>query len=239
MKREEGQAPTGRGLRFSVIIPTLNEVERVGEQVGRVLALAPEAEVIVADGGSDDGTVALASAAGATVVQAARGRGTQLNDGAAQATGDILLFLHADTRLPTGAFALLRGRFGAENVQIGTFRLAFDREHWLFAVYTFFSRFDSVFTTFGDQCIVVRRSFFEALGRFPEWPLFEDVALLQKARRRTRVHSFPAAVVTSARRFEQEGIVRQSLRNGWYVVRYLLGASPSELAARYEKDGRA
>ena len=225
-------------LRFTVVIPTLNEEGIIGEQVGRVQALEPGVEVIVADGGSEDATGSRAAAAGASVVQGARGRGSQLNAGAAQATGDVLLFLHADTRLPAGTFALLRGRFAGEGIQIGTFRLAFDRKHWLLAVYTFFSRFDSVFTTFGDQCIVVRRSFFEALGGFPEWPLFEDVALLQKARRRTRVHSFPAAVVTSARRFEQEGIVRQSLRNGWYVLQYLWGASPWELAAKYEKEGR-
>jgi len=223
------------GLRFSVIIPTLNEADVIREQVGRVLALEPAAEVIVADGGSEDATVSLATAAGAHVVYGLRGRGSQLGAGAVQATGDILLFLHADTRLPAVAFDLLRERFAGEEVQIGTFRLAFDGEHWLYTVYTFFSRFDSVLTTFGDQCIVVRRSFFEALGGFPEWPLFEDVALLQEARRRTRVHSFPAAVVTSARRFEREGIVRQSLRNGWYVLRYLFGASPRDLAARYER----
>lgn len=226
------------GPRFTVVIPALNEEAIIGEQVGRVLALEPGVDVIVADGGSDDATVALAKRAGATVVSAAPGRGSQLNAGAAQATGDVLLFLHADTRLPDNAFDILCGRFAGEGVQIGTFRLAFDRDHWLFAVYTFFSRFDSVFTTFGDQCIVTRRSFFERLGGFPEWPLFEDVALLQKARRRTRIVSFPAAVVTSARRFEREGIVRQSLRNGWYVLQYLRGASPWDLAARYEEEGR-
>ncbi|MDX1687462.1 MAG: TIGR04283 family arsenosugar biosynthesis glycosyltransferase [Candidatus Promineifilaceae bacterium] len=224
-------------VRFSVVIPTLNEATVIGEQVRRTLALEPGAEVIVADGGSDDATAALAAQAGAIVVEGRRGRGSQLNAGAAQATGDVLLFLHADTQLPANAFSLLRERFAAGDAQIGTFRLAFDQAHWLFAVYTFFSRFDSVFTTFGDQCIVVRRSFFLTLGGFPDWPLFEDVALLQKARRQTRVHSFPAAVVTSARRFEREGIVRQSLRNGWYVLRYLLGASPWDLAASYEREG--
>lgn len=225
-------------LRFSVVIPTLNEEAIVGKQVGHVLALEPDVEVIVADGGSTDATASEAAGAGAVVVQGPRGRGSQLNVGAARATGDVLLFLHADTRLPANAFELLRGRFANEEVQIGTFRLAFDREHWLFALYTFFSGFDSVFTTFGDQCIVVRRSFFEALGGFPEWPLFEDVALLQKARQRTSVCSFPAAVVTSARRFEREGIVRQSLRNAWYVLRYLGGMSPWELAAKYDEARR-
>lgn len=241
MRANEGRRErpgAGANLRFSVIIPTLNEADVIQEQVGRVLALEPGTEVIVADGGSEDATVSLATAAGASMVRCGRGRGIQLNAGAARAMGDVLLFLHADTQLPANAFHLLRGRFAGGEVQIGTFRLAFDEDHWLFAVYAFFSRFDSVLTTFGDQCIVVRHSFFEALGGFPEWPLFEDVALLQKARRRTRVHCFPAAVVTSARRFEGGGVVRQSLRNGWYVLRYFLGASPWDLAASYEKDGR-
>lgn len=225
-------------LRFSVVIPTLDEEAMVGKQVGHVLALEPGVEVIVADGGSKDATASRAADAGAVVVHGARGRGSQLNVGAAWATGDVLLFLHADTLLPANAFELLCGCFANDEVQIGTFRLAFDREHWLFTLYTFFSRFDSVFTTFGDQCIVVRRSFFEALGGFPEWPLFEDVALLQRARQRTSVCSFPAAVVSSARRFEREGIVRQSLRNAWYVLRYLWGMSPWELAAKYEEARR-
>lgn len=222
-------------LRYSVVIPTLNEEALVGKRVSHVLALASGVEVIVADGGSEDATASVAEKAGATVVQGPRGRGSQQNVGAARATGDVLVFLHADTQLPANAFELLGERFADEEVQIGTFRLAFDREYWLFALYTFFSRFDSVFTTFGDQCIVVRRTFFEVLGGFPAWPLFEDVALLQKARRRTSVVSFPAAVVTSARRFEREGIVRQSLRNAWYVLRYLRGVSPWELAAKYDE----
>ena len=239
MTPDQRRPIAGTDLHFSVIIPTLNEAPIIREQVARVLNLDPAVEVIVADGGSEDGTASRAAAAGARVVQGARGRGSQLNAGAAQARGDVLLFLHADTRLPANAFQVLREHFAEEDVQIGTFRLAFDRDHWLFTVYTYFSRFDSVFTTFGDQCIVARRSFFQALGTFPSWPLFEDVALLQKARGRTRVRSFPAAVVTSARRFEREGIVRQSLRNGWYVLQYLRGVSPWELAARYHKDGRS
>ena len=233
----DGQAPVaGVDLHFTVIIPTLNEARVIQAQVDRVQALQPEAEVIVADGGSNDATVSLAVAAGAKPVAGSRGRGSQLNAGAAHATGDLLLFLHADTQLPANAFDLLRGWFARDEVQIGAFRLAFDRDHWLFSVYTYFSRFDSVFTTFGDQCIVVRRAFFEALGGFPDWPLFEDVAFLQKARRLTRVYSFPAAVVTSARRFEREGILRQSLLNGWYVLQYLWGASPWDLASMYERD---
>lgn len=221
-------------LAFSVVIPTLNEEKWTPGQVRRIHTLDSRVQVIVVDAGSTDDTVAKARDAGAEVCRAPAGRGKQMNAGAARASGDILLFLHADTLLPRNAFELLGAYFNRPDINIGTFRLRFDRNHWLLRLYAIFSRLDSVFTTFGDQCIVVRRGFFEALGGFPNWPLFEDVALLQRARAVTRVYSFPAAVTTSARRFEQAGVVRQSLRNAWLVLRYLAGSSPFELAEEYE-----
>lgn len=222
---------------FATVIPTLNESRVIGSTVRHIRHMNPAADIVVADGGSADGTVQQARQAGARIVCAPYGRGPQMNAGAELAEGDVLIFLHADTRLPSNAFLLLGSAFVRRDVQVGTFRLGFDQRHWLLAVYTFFSRFDSVLTTFGDQCIVIRRDLFQALGRFPEWPLFEDVALLQAARRQTRVHSFPARVVTSARRFREGGIVCHSLRNAWYVAQYLAGVSPWKLAARYERRG--
>lgn len=220
---------------FAVVIPTLDESRVIGGTVGHIRHMNPAADIVVADGGSGDGTVQEARQAGARIVRAPCGRGPQMNAGAELAEGDVLIFLHADTRLPANAFPLLESAFARPDVQVGTFRLGFDERHWLLAIFTFFSRFDSVLTTFGDQCIVIRRDLFQALGRFPEWPLFEDLALLQAARRRTRVHSFPAQVVTSARRFREGGIIRHSLRNAWYVAQYLAGVSPRKLAARYER----
>ncbi|MDX1664460.1 MAG: TIGR04283 family arsenosugar biosynthesis glycosyltransferase [Candidatus Promineifilaceae bacterium] len=225
----------GEQITFSVIVPAINEAEMIEVCVRHIRQLEPQVEVIVADGGSDDGTAGRAWAAGARVCYAPRGRGPQCNAGANLSTGDVLLFLHADTRLPANAFSLLRREFANRRLQVGTFRLTFDASHWLYDLYTFFSRFDSVFTSFGDQCIVIRRSFFSRLGGFPDWPLFEDVRLLQKARACTTVRSFPAAIVTSARRFEREGVLRQSLRNSWYVLQYLCGRAPETLAARYER----
>ncbi|MDT8306483.1 MAG: TIGR04283 family arsenosugar biosynthesis glycosyltransferase, partial [Anaerolineae bacterium] len=168
-------------------------------------------------------------------ISSAAGRAVQMNAGARVARGDCLVFLHADTRLPRGAFRLLSAELARPDVAAGTFRLSFDQRHWLFSLYAYFSRFDSVFTTFGDQCIVIRRDLFLHLGGFPDWPLFEDVALLQRARRETRLRSFPAAVVTSARRFQRGGVIGQSLHNGWLVLQYLLGASPADLAVKYER----
>lgn len=220
-------------LRFSVIIPALNEAERIVSAIGSVTRQRAEVEVIVADGGSDDLTVALAQREGARVVFSQPGRGVQCNAGSRAASGDILIFLHADTRLPNGAFDLLNQHFANPKVQIGTFRLQFDHRHWLLRFYAAFTRCDSIFTRFGDQGIVVRKSFFESIGGFPEWPLLEDVHLLRQARRITKIHSFPARVVTSARRFLRLGPVRCQLINGWLILQYLLGRSPSQLAAQY------
>lgn len=220
-------------LTFSVIIPTLNEEQTIAACIERVRCLCPNVQIIVADGGSHDHTVARAQQAGATVCQARRGRGPQCNDGAALATGSILLFLYADTLLPSGAFALLREWFGDEDVQIGSFRLSFDVRHPLLDPAPLITQIDWEFTRFGDQCIVVRHSFFEHIGGFPDWPLFEDVRLFEKARARTCVHSFPACVTTSARKYMQRGVLRNHLSNIWMIVQYLLGASPHELARRY------
>ncbi len=164
------------------------------------------------------------------------GRGQQCNAGAAKSSGSILLFLHADTLLPSNAFELLEQYFHDKQVQVGTFRLGFDEPHSILKLYSFFTRFDSLFTRFGDQCIVVRKSFFTAIGGFPDWPLFEDVRLLQVAREHTRVYSFPAQVMTSARRFKRHGLIRQQLRNATLIIRYVLGAVPEELALRYERE---
>lgn len=220
-------------VSFSVIIPTFNEERSIISCVNRVRFLDPSVEIIIVDGGSVDNTVDLARQQDARVVMTTKGRGIQCNRGAACASGTILLFLHADTRLPDGAFSLLRSFFRRNETKVGTFRLAFDTSHWLLRSYAYFSRFDSLFTRFGDQCIVVRRDFFESLGGFPDWPLFEDIHFLRLARRETRVYSFPMTVTTSARRYLKNGIVKQQLRNSLLVARFLLKSPVADLALRY------
>ena len=221
-------------LRFSVVIPTLNEESNIRECVLNVRHLDSEAEVIVADGGSTDRTVQIAREAGAVVCRARCGRGTQMNTGAALASGDILLFLHADTRLPPNTFDVLADFFRNGNVQVGTFRVTYAPNHVALALYSILARYDTILSSFGDQCIVVRKQFFTLLGGFPDWPLFEDVHLLRIARTKTRIYKFPATVTTSSRRLQQNGVVRQLARDVWYVVRYLRGMPPEQLAAKYQ-----
>jgi rSAM/selenodomain-associated transferase 2 len=220
--------------QLCVIIPAFNEAALIGRTLERVQAALPRASIIVVDGGSTDETAAIAARAGATIVQAPRGRGIQCHAGALRATADWLLFLHADTLVPLEAERVFQAFAANPAAQIGTFRLQFaDGGRLLNTLAWAASRRDSVFTRFGDQGILVRRSFYETIGGFPPWPLFEDVALFQTARKLSRVHWLPAHVITSARRFNERGLFRQRLLNAELMLRYLAGASPFDLAARY------
>lgn len=224
------------GPGISVIIPALNEAIKLPGTLARVAAALPGAEVIVVDGGSADGTPELARAGGAKViVSATAGRGAQLAEGADAASRSLLLFLHADTLLPADAASVLARAFADRATQIGTFRLSFDGGNWFLHTCAWFSRFDSVFTRFGDQVIVVRHEFYARIGGFPRWPLFEDVELLRSARQLTRIVSFPAQVTTSSRRFQFAGHFKQQIRNGWLLLRFLAGVSPHKLAREYRR----
>lgn len=226
-------------MKFSVIIPTLNEEPYIRSCLRRVSDIiptnGPAVETIVADGGSQDRTLDIARQYGATIVQARRGRGTQCNDGAAQASGDILLFLYADALLPHQAFSLINEFFADEEVRIGTFRLQFDMQHWLLDPAPFVTSLDSVYTKFGDQCIIIRRSLFDEVGGFPDWPFFEDVRLFERVRFKTCIYSLPAPIISSARKYRQKGVLANHLSNIWLIMQYLLGASPHDLARKYWK----
>ncbi len=220
-------------ITFSVIIPALNEGNNLSRCLHRIREQHPGVEIIVADGGSADETVTIAISENVAVYHSRLGRGTQCNLGAAHASGDVVLFLHADTLLPENGFSILNQYFENDHVQVGTFRLGFDWSHWILKVYSQFTRFDSRFTRFGDQCIVARSSFFRECGGFPDWPLFEDVHFLQKARRKTKVHCFPAAVITSARRYVHNGLIRQQARSAWLLLLFFFGVPPERLARKY------
>jgi len=220
-------------MKFSVIIPTLNEAKFIQTTIQRIRDLDRSAQIIIADGESSDETVQLCQKEKLEIVFSKRGRGSQCNAGAEKASADILLFLHADTLLPQNAFELLSDYFSNEQINIGTFRLSFDSPNPMLRFYCSFTKFDSMFTRFGDQCIVIRKSFFNEIGRFPDWPLFEDVHLLRLARRRTPVVSFPSRVITSARRFKTRGIISTQIFNGFLLLLYLFGVSPTLLANWY------
>jgi rSAM/selenodomain-associated transferase 2/rSAM/selenodomain-associated transferase 1 len=222
-------------VTFSVIIPVLNEEAIIERCVSGVRELDPDVEIIIADGGSTDDTVRIARQLGALVCLSQAGRGIQCNAGAASATGDVLVFLHADTHLPDNAFPKLKEIFSDPRVHCGTFRISFDHRHWFLSLMSFLSLLDPGFFRFGDQCLVIRRSCFTSLGGFRDWRLFEDIDLVRRARKGTRVRRFPMSVTTSSRRFLQNGVIRQAIKNAWYTARYSLGTSPDRLALEYEQ----
>lgn len=220
---------------LTVIVPTLNEADKIGATLHAAQQSLPGARLIVADGQSTDRTREIAAQRGAHVIVTRRGRGRQCRAAASIADSDWLLFLHADTQLPPEAGTVFSHFTIETDAQIATFRLRFDSPSPLLRACGGCTRFDSVFTRFGNQGILIRREFYDALGGFPDWPSFEDVALLQRARAVTRVRSLPAHVTASARRFERRGVLAQQWLNARLLVRYLLGTSPAELAALYSE----
>jgi rSAM/selenodomain-associated transferase 2 len=223
--------------RYSVIVPTLNEAAAISGCVRRLCALGPHWQVIVADGGSTDATAELAAEAGAVVITAPRGRGPQLAAGAAAADGELLIFLHADTQLPAAVTTLLTRAFADPQLQIAKFRLSFDRADPLLRLAARMMWVDSLLTSYGDQGMVIRRAFYQQLGGFSAYPLFEDVDLFARARRVSRVRVLPACVITSSRRFRRNGTLRQLLFDVLLWLQYLAGVSPHEIARRYERGG--
>lgn len=215
----------------AVIVPTLDEAERVAGLVGALRASF--AEIVVVDGGSRDGTPDLAAAAGARVLSAPRGRAAQMNAGARAASAPILLFLHADTRLPPDAADLIRHTLAAPGVAGGCFRLGFDEPHPLLALYGWCSRVDSYWTTFGDHAFFMAREAFERAGGYPDWPLLEDVAMRRRLRALGRFVKRPETAVTSARRFRAEGLIRRQLKNALILALHGLGVPASRLVRFY------
>jgi rSAM/selenodomain-associated transferase 2 len=220
-------------MKFSVIISVYNEENNIRTCIQNIKALQEDVEIIVVDGHSEDNSYDIAGSLNVKVFRSQKGRGIQFNEGAKKAAGDILVFLHADTRLPQDAFMQIRSKFNDHNVKVSTFRMLFNSDNWILKFYSFFTRFDTILTSFGDQGIVVRRDFFESIGGFPQWPLFEDVHFLRVTRKHTKIYSLPGPVVTSARRFLKKGIIKRQILNGILILKYLFGVSPEKLYRQY------
>ena len=222
----------GPALRIAVVVPTLDEEEAVSRLLGDAGRHADE--LVVSDGGSVDGTREVAAATGARVVTGARGRGGQLNRGAAAARGDVLVFLHADTRLPEGAAEAIRGAVAAGAVG-GGFLVRFDDERWVMRLGARLINLRTRLTRLplGDQAQFATREAFERLGGFADWPVLEDLDFMRRLGRVGRVEVLRPRVVTAARRFNAGGPVRTVARNWLIWLLYLLGVPPPRLARLY------
>lgn len=220
--------------RLSIVIPVLNEAPNI---VAALQALAPLAERgaqrIVVDGGSSDDTTALAHPHAEQVIVASRGRASQMNAGARRAEGDLLLFLHADTRLPADADRLIESALRAH--AWGRFDVRIDAPGRWPAVVAWFMNWRSRLTGIatGDQAMFMRRDVFERIGGFAEIPLMEDIDLSRRLKRIGRPACLAARATTSGRRWSTHG----PLRTIWLMWRlraaYFFGADPARLAARY------
>lgn len=215
-------------MPVSVIVPALNEEDRIGIAIDAAFA-AGAAEVIVADGGSSDGTLTVARAHGARVVEGASQRARQLNRGAEAAAHEILLFLHADTLLPAGAAAAVE-RAVAEGAVFGGFRVEFLEPGLGFVAWMINARTRLTRAPWGDQAQFVRR---DAFPGYPDFPIMEDYELARRMKKAGPTMLLPLTVRTSGRRFLTKGIVRTTVTNWVIIVSYHLGVSPATLARWY------
>jgi rSAM/selenodomain-associated transferase 2 len=230
--------PTIAGQSIAVLIPTLNEASEIVCVIRHLHELGFD-EVIVADGGSSDATIDLARGLDRVrIVEAPRGRGSQMNAAAAVARSSLLVFLHADSRLPDNAAAIIRKTLSEPLVAAGAFRVRFDDPHPALALFAWFSRFDSLLSTFGDQGYFMRRDDFRRAGGFPTWPLLEDVELRRRLKRLGRFVKVGPAATTSARRFRARGPWRAQIENALILMAFSAGASPHWLARFYHRRRR-
>ena len=223
--------PGAGAERLSVVVPALNEAGIIAQSLAALAPLRARGhEVIVVDGGSEDGTAALAGGLADKALQAPRGRARQMNAGAAAASGDALLFLHADTRLPARADELVLRSLGEH--AWGRFDVRIEGRSPLLPVIACFmnarSRLTGIAT--GDQAIFVRRA---AFGGFPEVELMEDIAFSRAMKRRGAPACLRDKVTTSGRRWDRQGVLRTVVLMWRLRLGYWLGAAPDELARRY------
>jgi len=219
-------------VRISVVIPTLGEQAVVESAIVSAQEALGPCQVIVADGGSADRTRELAAAAGATVVDAPGTRADAMNAGAGAATGEALLFLHADTTLPHGAGDAVR--LALTHVDGGAFSVRFDDRPGLARLAaSLFERFHR--GVYGDQAIFVSRAAFDRAGGYRPLPIMEDFDFVQRVRRAGRFAVLPETVTTSARRQRAHGEVRTFLTVAAIKLLYRLGVSPARLARTYRQ----
>jgi rSAM/selenodomain-associated transferase 2 len=223
-------------MHFSIIMPVLNEEVVLEQQLVYLTrqCTRQDYELLLVDGGSSDGTVAIAQRYG-RVLTAPRGRATQMNAGAAAANGDVLIFLHADTQLPDDAFLAIEKALASPKVVGGAFRVCFNCDQWPYRLVAFMtnlrSRVRTLFT--GDQAYFMRRTSFQAVGGYPDQPLMEDLEIIARLRKIGKVVLLPQYVRTSARRHEKIGLLRSVLFMWYLRTLYRFGVSPAQLRRMY------
>ena len=219
---------------LSIIIPTLNEAASIDRVLAAVAKMEGPTEVIVVDGGSKDDTAQLVRARGVRLIESERGRGAQMQAGASASGGDVLWFLHADTIPPRDSLKLIAESLRDPKVISGCFDVYFDsRRISVHFLCWFYRRLRSFGVCYGDAAIFVRREAYELVGGYKSLALFEDLDLVRRLGRCGRMARVPAAVTTSARRFERRSFALTFARWTFLQILYWLGVSPQRLNRLY------
>ncbi|MBI5344707.1 MAG: TIGR04283 family arsenosugar biosynthesis glycosyltransferase [Deltaproteobacteria bacterium] len=235
-------------MKVSVIIPVLNEAEEIGGAISQLRGLpsnvsiegkaepdAGKAEIIVVDGGSADATPMIAGGLGVRVIASKRGRGAQMDAGAEASIGDVLLFLHADTRLPDNYLAAIRSALEGKEAVAGAFSLGIASDKARFRIIEYFAnlRARAFGIIYGDQAIFARRDAFLSAGGFNKLPLMEDLDCVKRLRSLGRVILLKESARVSARRWEKGGVIRTTLKNYLFLALYFLGVPPDRIYKWY------
>jgi rSAM/selenodomain-associated transferase 2 len=224
---------------LSIVIPVYHEADMINDCVAHLhdLNLDSAVEIIVIDGDPQGSTIKVIQDEHVIKTVSQKGRARQMNKGAALASGDILVFLHADTRLPPDALSIVRscmeaGLAGAFDLGIKSNRRIFRITEKYVALRTRLTRIP-----LGDQAIFMRKEYFDRIGGYKDIPLMEDVEIMLRMKKRgDRIHIIPEKVMTSPRRWEQEGVLSCTLRNWMLQLLYVFGVSPERLANYYSRD---
>lgn len=227
--------------RFSIIIPVLHESDKINFLIDHIgsLECSGKVEVVVVDGSAGKDTVDAIKSGEVIKLESEKGRGKQMNTGASVARGETLIFLHADTELPAGAFVRIDAAMKNEKYVGGAFELRINSEKFLYRLLARLASIRCRLTKipYGDQAIFMRSNYFKSIGGFKEIPLMEDFELMRRIKRfGDKICILEEHVSTSARRWDEEGFFFGLLRNAILFVLYILGVSPHRLARFYKSE---
>ncbi len=217
---------------ISIIIPCLNEAEYIGDLIQSLKSHYSAFEIIVVDGGSTDNTVAIAQPLADILIQSSAGRANQLNVGAQQATGDLLWFIHADSQIPKKAIQAL---VALESPSWGRFDVHLSGHHWSFRMIEFMMNWRSRITGIatGDQAIFISTALFSKIGGFPPLKLMEDIEISKKLKQTTSPLCLTEQIITSSRRWQEQGIFKTVLKMWWFRLSWFFGVSDQTLYRKY------
>lgn len=221
-------------MYISVIIPTLNEEAHIEKTI---LSANAADEIIVVDAGSCDATVSIAEKLGANVVKSEKGRGVQLDVGAQNATGDVFLFLHADTILPDGWMQAIKQVLTDDSIVGGAFLLGIDSSKPILKFINLAANLRAMYLglIYGDQTIFVRRKVFFKMNGFKGLPIMEDVDFIRRLKKYGKIKLIDKKVLTSCRRWEKGGIIKNTIRNWVFLLMYYSGISSERIYRWYYK----